>query len=80
MTKNTTAERMRAARESAGFSNKSEFARLIQVRPETVWRYETGQYEASVRVLCRWAKSCGTSLDWLATGEGEGPRRPAEVA
>ena len=69
-------ERLRRARETSGHTNASEFARLLGVAPNSVYRYERGDQSPSLGVAGRWADLTGVSLDWLVRGEGEGP--PAE--
>lgn len=66
-------QRLRLARESAGFSNASEFARRIGVQPITVYRAESGDHTPRLDIAGRWAAETGVSLDWLVTGEGDAP-------
>lgn len=70
--------RIRAARESAQLTQAS-LADAVGVRVPTIWRYEKGGAQPRVGVLVRIAGACRVSLDWLATGEGEGPPEPARV-
>lgn len=69
-------ERLRLARLDAGFTNASEFARLLDVVPVTVYRLESTKYPAvpSVETLRRWAELCGCTADYLL---GLSPRRRA---
>lgn len=74
-------DRLRRAREAAGFDNASEFARRIEVAPNSVYRYERGDQSPSLAIAGRWASETGVSLDWLVKGEGDGPSdRPVLAA
>lgn len=67
--------RIREAREAAGLK-ATELSKLIDVRPHTLWRYEAGRMRSSAEVILGVAQHCGVSMEWLLTGEGDGP--PAE--
>lgn len=73
-------ERLRRAREAAGHTNASEFARLIGVAPNSVYRYERGDQKPSVDVARAWSRETSVSLDWLLAGKGKAPEPPAESA
>ncbi len=70
-------ERLRTAREHAGHANASEFARLLGVAPNSVYRYERGEQQPSLDVVSRWAELTATTLDWLGRGVGDPPAAPA---
>lgn len=71
MTQTTTrGDRLREAREGFGQENKSEFARQIEVRPETLWRFEANKLQPSAEVLVRVARVTGWSLIYLVEGSG----------
>lgn len=62
-------ERIRQARENAGFSTASAFADAIGVRPGTVWRYESDRIKPSIGALSSIAAKCGVSMEWLVRGD-----------
>lgn len=64
--------RIKRARESRGLTG-AECARRAETTAHNLWRYEDGRVVPGVDVLARIAKVCAVSLDWLATGEGDGP-------
>lgn len=66
-------ERLQRARVAAGHTNASEFARLVGVQPNSVYRYERGDQRPSLAIAAKWAAVTGVQLDWLARGKG--PRR-----
>lgn len=57
---------LRNARIRAGYLNASEFADLIDVAPNSVYRHEAGRMAPSVGVLVAWARACGVPLESLA--------------
>lgn len=65
-------DRMRVARLAAGLS-QSQVARLLNVTPHTVYRYERQALTPSLSHLARLARELGVSIDWLVTGDGKGP-------
>jgi len=69
----TLADRLKLARTSAGHDNASEFARVLQVTPNSVYRYERGDQTPGVDVCKRWAAATSVTLDWLLAGKGTGP-------
>jgi transcriptional regulator with XRE-family HTH domain len=73
----TRGDRLRALREGLGITNKSEFARAIGVRPESLWRYETNREQPSAEVLVRAARAYHADLDHLL---GESPRASTGAA
>ena len=61
--------------EVRGKFTQTHFARAIGVRKQNyVSRYEHGRIP-SPNLLVRIAKFGRTSVDWLLTGKGKGPRR-----
>ena len=61
---------MRRLRENLGFTQK-DFARALNVRPRTYWRYEAEEGDPQTSFLeMIIAKFCVSPL-WLLTGEGE---------
>lgn len=63
-------KRIAFARELAGLQ-QAALARLLDLTPQTMWRYETGRSMPSLDTLARIAVLCGVSRDWLIFGEGE---------
>lgn len=57
---------LRSARIRAGHTNATEFADLVKVSPNTVYRHESGRMAPSVTVLVAWARACGVPLESLA--------------
>lgn len=72
--------RIRAARLAAGHSNAAQFSRDAGFQPHTLWRYEEGQSRPGVDHLASIARLCGVTMEWLATGEGDGPATSDEAA
>lgn len=64
MTK-TLGQRIRAARDAAGFKVGVAFAEKIGVKPHTLWRYENDQIQPSAKVLLKIAKACDVSMENL---------------
>lgn len=70
----TIAERMKSAREAAGFGF-NELDRAAKVAKGNTSRVESGEREQlGADVTARYAAALGVSHEWLATGSG--PRRP----
>lgn len=65
--------RIRKARECAGFSKGTDFADKIGVRAHTLWRYEDGRITPRATVLLKIARACGTTIEWILTGDGAAP-------
>ncbi len=76
----TTANRIRQARLGAGFDVQAAFARKINVRAHTMWRYEKGQLNPSADVLARIAEATGVSMYWLQTGRHQETSVSSDVA
>lgn len=66
-------ERLRQAREKAGFESASAAAAAVGVNPSTYRAHENGQNEFSAGYAGRYGKRFGVSASWLLTGEGNGP-------
>lgn len=64
----TKADRLRKAREDAGFT-PAQIAELIGISRKTVWNYETGSTRPLRPILSAWAEVTGTYVEWLETGE-----------
>lgn len=70
-------ERLREAREAAGYLTAADAARALGVKPPTYTHHENGTAGLS-RAGARYAVFFRVSLDWLLTGRGEmKPRRPS---
>jgi len=73
------AARLRALRRSYGAMNgitelgQRRFARMLGLTPERYGRYERGEMEPPLGVLCRIRRVTGVSLDVLIAGERHGP-------
>ncbi len=63
----TISDRLRKARENAGF-DQGELARRMDVSRRTVSTYETGNAPKRL-VLRAWALATGVSLTWIETGQ-----------
>lgn len=68
-------KRIRFARELASL-RVAELAALLEVEPNTVYRWEQGVRTPSLELLKRIADICSVSFGWLVSGEGE-PRSEA---
>lgn len=64
--------RIRRARQASGLKG-TELARAADVRAHTLWRYEAAKIRPSADALLRIAHACGVTMEWLLTGDGEGP-------
>lgn len=67
-------ERLQKLRELLGFKRKKHFAEWLGVDPGTYRRWERGEFEPSIKDLCKIielarAKLGDASLDWLLMGE-----------
>lgn len=63
-------ERLRAARQAAGFKSQQEFADRIGVARNSVTRIETNAMRPSVETLELWADACKVSVDSLLGRDG----------
>jgi transcriptional regulator with XRE-family HTH domain len=64
-------ERLRTARESAGFSSASAAARYLGIAPSTYTAHENGQNKYNHDEAVRYAKAFKTTAKWLLFEEGE---------
>ena len=67
----TLADRMRKAREAAGF-DQSALARSLGISRNSVSNYETGRTHPHQPVRELWAQRCGVPYEWLTGGEPAG--------
>jgi transcriptional regulator with XRE-family HTH domain len=65
-------KRIRAARRGANLKVK-ELAEHVTREPQTVYRWEWGQSEPTLRELEQIAEKCGVSLAWLVAGTHDEP-------
>lgn len=66
--------RIAQARIAAGHLTASVFARrVLDIDPATLWMYENGKRTPRAEVFVRIAQALNVSVDWLLTGEGQGP-------
>lgn len=72
-------ERIRLARESAGLT-QYELASRCSVRDLAISLAELGKSTPKASLLLSIAQSTGTTVDWILTGDGQGPRPRDEVA
>ena len=70
-------ERLAWARERAGYSGKTDFAKAVGIHPTTYRAYETGQ-NAFAKLAPTFAKKLGVTVEWLLTGSSE-PRSPGMI-
>lgn len=67
----TVADRLRKARECAGF-DQSEFARVAEISRTTVINYEHGRRVPRAVYLRAWSIASGVDLGWIVTGHADG--------
>jgi transcriptional regulator with XRE-family HTH domain len=67
--------RIRAARKAAGFTALG-FAQRLGKHPSQISRWETGQIPSPVTLLTV-ARECGVTVDWIMSGDGDGPAADA---
>jgi len=72
----TLAQRLRAAREQAGFSGPHEAARALGASPFTYTQHENGIRGFRNDTAIRYAKKFRVSLEWLLTGKGHAAGKP----
>lgn len=66
----------RRIRELRGFyTNQGEFARKIGVSQGHLSRIERGEKEIGAQILINIARVCGTSIEWLLTGQNKTRKR-----
>jgi transcriptional regulator with XRE-family HTH domain len=68
---------MMRLKELRGNETQAAFASKLNLRQATYSRYESGEREPDLELLCQIAKTCGVSADWLLgltdTRTGAGP-------
>jgi phage repressor protein C with HTH and peptisase S24 domain len=74
----TPHQRLRLAREQAGFARASDAARAMGIEEPTYLGHENGSRGLS-RAAARYARFFGVSLDWLIDGRGEPGRLHGEA-
>ncbi len=62
-------QRLRKARQEAGYQEAAELADELMVEPPRYRRYERGETVPPIDVLLQIRRLTSTSLDWLYTGE-----------
>ena len=72
------AARLAAARQFFGFGTAVEFARFLNVEPETYRSWERGINECPLRVIAQIRNKFDVSLDWLIAGKGAGLTVPRD--
>src|SRR4029077_20727315 len=63
----TMLDRLRKARETAGFS-KEDLAAALEVSRSTVGNYENGKVRPQPIVVKMWAMITGVPVEWIRTG------------
>lgn len=71
----TPGDRLKQAREAAGFDHASEAARALRIPVPTYLAHESGE-RGIQRQAERYAAFFRVSLDWLLTGRGAAKGRP----
>jgi transcriptional regulator with XRE-family HTH domain len=67
------AARLKALRRAMGFDQASKWCAFVEI-PENSWaHFEHGRRPITVEAAVRVADKCGTSLDWIYRGNGQGP-------
>lgn len=64
--------RFQHSRKLAGHT-QDYMARHLGVMPRTIQRWERGQTDPGILMTIRWAESCETTIEWLATGSTDVP-------
>lgn len=75
----TTAERLRKAREAAGFATAADFARHVGVKPVTYRTHETGHAGLKPDIAQLYSAALGVKVAWLLYGDDEGPRLSSDL-
>jgi transcriptional regulator with XRE-family HTH domain len=65
----TRGERLRRAREMAGFESAEDFALALKVHPHSYRNYERGTRAVPRHLVPKFAKALGVTQAWLETGE-----------
>ena len=69
----TIGARITVAREAAGLTQRELAERAGLTQHVSVSRYERGVARPDLETAARLARALEVSLDWLATGQGQGP-------
>lgn len=64
----TVADRLRKARETAGYSTQLDFEAATGISRGTINTHEAGRRQPSRRLLIEWAMHTGVPVEWLETG------------
>ncbi len=75
----TTADRLREAREAAGFATAADFARSVDVKPVTYRTHESGHTKLKAATAQLYADRLGVSAAWLLYGESEAPHPGSDL-
>ena len=78
-TRQSVAERLRAAREQAGLS-QGQVARMLGFQRPTISEIEAGRRKVSAEELSRFAETYDVSVGWLTTNEPEVADPAVELA
>lgn len=70
----TSASRLRLAREAAGFKSASEAVEKFRWRASTYMAHENGQNGIRTEPALAYARAFGVDAGWLMTGLGAGPQ------
>ena len=54
---------------------QSEFGRILAIGQTQLSKYEMGQSAPTLEILLKLKSYSGRSIDWIATGEDEGPSK-----
>lgn len=64
-------DRLRKAREHAGYASQKAFAELTGISRGTIGNYESPEWTTrKPYILEEWARATGVSVEWLRTGNG----------
>jgi transcriptional regulator with XRE-family HTH domain len=75
----TVADRLRQAREAAGYESAREAAATLGLSYSTYAGHENGSRGPKREQLMQYARKFKVSTDWLLTGRGQAPVEPREV-
>lgn len=65
--------RLRSARAALGHTAVAVAKRAGDMSPHLLWKYESGRVTPGIESVRDLAKALGVSMEWLVSGEGEGP-------
>lgn len=78
-TMKTVADRLRWARQTAGYETASEFCRLQDIPRGTYGGYESGSRGIPLKTAMKLSRILNIDLNWLLTGQGS-PREGIDVS